>query len=185
MVSQFMAPCHFMLMTFMALLFIQTALHKGSDIRRFSGYVANYHRFLPPFSLVLAYLLLTLEIVATALAIVPATSVFGQGLFLLILAQYTLAMTLSIIGGTRAIDCGCGGPAVMVSPQTLVRNLCLLMLCVLMIALPAESISRPVLIAAIFAGFTLWMGYILAEQLMRNSDLINRFRYSLHDQELR
>ncbi|CRY56550.1 Methylamine utilisation protein MauE [Yersinia intermedia] len=185
MISQFMAPCHFMLMTFMALLFIQAALHKGSDIHRFSGYVANYHCFLQPFSMVIAYLLLTLEIMATVLAIVPATSVFGQGLFLLILALYTLAITLSVIWGKSTIDCGCGGPSVKVSPQTVARNLCLLMLCVLMITLPAESISRPMLIAAIFAGFTLWMGYILAEQLMRNSDLINRFRYSLHTQEQR
>ncbi|WP_204365650.1 MauE/DoxX family redox-associated membrane protein [Yersinia mollaretii] len=185
MASQLMALCHFMLITFIALLFIQTALHKGSDVRRFSGYVANYHHLLQPFSLPLAYLLLTLEIAATALAIFPATSVFGQSLFLMLLALYTLMMILGVIGGKRAIDCGCSGTPIMVSPQTVVRNLCLIMLCVLMIVLPAVPISQPTLTAAIIAGFILWMGYLLTEQLMRNSDLINRFRYSLHDQEAR
>lgn len=183
MASQLMASCHFMLMTFMVLLFVQAALHKGSDVHRFSGYVANYHRFLQPFSLALAYLLLTLEIAAITLAIFPVTSVAGQYLLFSLLSLYTLAMALSVSSGKRTIDCGCGGTPVMLSARTTVRNFCLLILCVLMITLPAEAVSRLALIAAIIAGLTLWVGYLLTEQLMRNSDLENRFRDSLHDQE--
>lgn len=179
MAAQLLTACHFTLLTLMVLLFIQAALHKAGDLRRFSGYLADYHPALRSPSMPLAALLLAAEAAATLLTLLPATSRIGQAALLALLTLYTAALALRLASGKGAIECGCGGAPVQVSPRTLARNLCLLALAALMAALPASGLDRAVLGVAILAGFTLWLGYQLVEQLLRNSDLKQRIQESL------
>ncbi|MCG6228448.1 MauE/DoxX family redox-associated membrane protein [Vibrio furnissii] len=172
---------HLTLMTFFVLVFIQAALHKGSDLRRFSGYINQYSRHFEPRAYPLAVLLLVCEIAAVALSITPATNALGEGLMLLLLVGYTLAMSLQLRSGQREIDCGCGGTPIVVSRRTLMRNATLMVLAGSMLLTANQPITSLSLALAIGGGMLLWFGYYLLEQLMHNHDLI--LKIAQHDQE--
>lgn len=172
---------HLTLMTFFVLVFIQAALHKGSDLRRFSGYISQYSRHFEQRAYPLAVLLLVCEIAAVALSITPATNALGEGLMLLLLIGYTLAMSLQLRSGQREIDCGCGGTPIVVSRRTLMRNATLMVLAGSMLLTANQPITSLSLALAIGGGMLLWFGYYLLEQLMHNHDLI--LKIAQHDQE--
>ncbi|WP_241669824.1 MauE/DoxX family redox-associated membrane protein [Vibrio furnissii] len=172
---------HLTLMTFFVLVFIQAALHKGSDLRRFSGYISQYSRHFEPRAYPLAVLLLVCEIAAVALSITPATNAVGEGLMLLLLISYTFAMSLQLRSGQREIDCGCGGTPIVVSRRTLMRNATLIVLAGSMLLTANQPITSLSLALAIGGGVLLWFGYYLLEQLMHNHDLI--LKIAQHDQE--
>ncbi len=172
---------HLTLMTFFVLVFIQAALHKGSDLRRFSGYISQYSRHFEPRAYPLAVLLLVCEIAAVALSITPATNAVGEGLMLLLLIGYTFAMSLHLRSGQREIDCGCGGTPIVVSRRTLMRNATLMVLAGSMLLTANQPITSLSLALAIGGGVLLWFGYYLLEQLMHNHDLI--LKIAQHDQE--
>lgn len=172
---------HLTLMTFFVLVFIQAALHKGSDLRRFSGYISQYSRHFEPRAYPLAVLLLVCEIAAVALSITPATNAVGEGLMLLLLISYTFAMSLQLRSGQREIDCGCGGTPIVVSRRTLMRNATLIVLAGSMLLTANQPITSLSLALAIGGGMLLWFGYYLLEQLMHNHDLI--LKIAQHDQE--
>ncbi|WP_242011023.1 MauE/DoxX family redox-associated membrane protein [Vibrio furnissii] len=172
---------HLTLMTFFVLVFIQAALHKGSDLRRFSGYISQYSRHFEPRAYPLAVLLLVCEIATVALSITPATNALGEGLMLLLLMGYTLAMSLQLRSGQREIDCGCGGTPIVVSRRTLMRNATLIVLAGSMLLTANQPITSLSLALAIGGGMLLWFGYYLLEQLMHNHDLI--LKIAQHDQE--
>lgn len=172
---------HLTLMTFFVLVFIQAALHKGSDLRRFSGYISQYSRHFEPRAYPLAVLLLVCEIAAVALSITPATNALGEGLMLLLLIGYTFAMSLHLRSGQREIDCGCGGTPIVVSRRTLMRNATLIVLAGSMLLTANQPITSLSLALAIGGGVLLWFGYYLLEQLMHNHDLI--LKIAQHDQE--
>lgn len=172
---------HLTLMTFFVLVFIQAALHKGSDLRRFSGYISQYSRHFEPRAYPLAVLLLVCEIAAVALSITPATNAVGEGLMLLLLIGYTFAMSLHLRSGQREIDCGCGGTPIVVSRRTLMRNATLIVLAGSMLLTANQPITSLSLALAIGGGMLLWFGYYLLEQLMHNHDLI--LKIAQHDQE--
>lgn len=172
---------HLTLMTFFVLVFIQAALHKGSDLRRFSGYISQYSRHFEPRAYPLAVLLLVCEIAAVALSITPATNAVGEGLMLLLLMGYTFAMSLQLRSGQREIDCGCGGTPIVVSRRTLMRNTTLMVLAGSMLLTANQPITSLSLALAIGGGMLLWFGYYLLEQLMHNHDLI--LKIAQHDQE--
>lgn len=172
---------HLTLMTFFVLVFIQAALHKGSDLRRFSGYISQYSRHFEPRAYPLAVLLLVCEIAAVALSITPATNAVGEGLMLLLLIGYTFAMSLQLRSGQREIDCGCGGTPIVVSRRTLMRNTTLMVLAGSMLLTANQPITSLSLALAIGGGVLLWFGYYLLEQLMHNHDLI--LKIAQHDQE--
>ncbi|WP_238529572.1 MauE/DoxX family redox-associated membrane protein [Vibrio furnissii] len=172
---------HLTLMTFFVLVFIQAALHKGSDLHRFSGYISQYSRHFEPRAYPLAVLLLVCEIAAVALSITPATNALGEGLMLLLLMGYTLAMSLQLRSGQREIDCGCGGTPIVVSRRTLMRNATLMVLAGSMLLTANQPITSLSLALAIGGGVLLWFGYYLLEQLMHNHDLI--LKIAQHDQE--
>ena len=171
MAAQLLSQAHLALLAFLALLFCQAALHKAGDLRRFSGYLADYHERLAPFSLPLAGTLLLLEGVAVALSVVPATSLWGQSLMALLLTLYTGALILAKSRGKTEIVCGCGATPVRVSVKTLVRNFCLLAVAALMLASPSQPLSYGACASAAAAGSLLWIVWLLSEQLLRNSDL--------------
>ncbi|KQH84558.1 methylamine utilization protein MauE [Vibrio furnissii] len=168
-------------MTFFVLVFIQAALHKGSDLRRFSGYISQYSRHFEPRAYPLAVLLLVCEIAAVALSITPATNAVGEGLMLLLLIGYTFAMSLQLRSGQREIDCGCGGTPIVVSRRTLMRNATLMVLAGSMLLTANQPITSLSLALAIGGAVLLWFGYYLLEQLMHNHDLI--LKIAQHDQE--
>lgn len=172
---------HLTLMTFFVLVFIQAALHKGSDLRRFSGYISQYSHHFEQRAYPLAVLLLVCEIAAVALSITPATNALGEGLMLLLLIGYTLAMSLQLRSGQREIDCGCGGTPIVVSRRTLMRNATLIVLAGSMLLTANQPITSLSLALAIGGGMLLWFGYYLLEQLMHNQDLI--LKIAQHDQE--
>lgn len=183
MATQLMSQCHFMLMAFLVLLFCQAALHKTTSLRRFSGYVADYHPRLEAFSFPLAVGLLAAECAAIVLSVIPSTSTAGQCLLALLLAVYTLALATALISGKTQIVCGCGETPVQVSARAIVRNLCLLSLAAVMLGMPDDHISNLALGVALTAGFMLWVAYLLTEQLQHNSDLKQRLTNPNPDQE--
>lgn len=180
---QLLSQSHLMLLAFLALLFCQAALHKASDLRRFSGYLADYHPRLVTNSFRLAAILLALEASGVAFSVIPATSRYGQSLLALLLAIYTLALVIARRSGKSQIVCGCGETPVRLSSTIILRNLCLLGLAAMMLITPQRSLSMAAFASAVAAGFMLWMVWMLIEQLLHNSDFKQRLTQSTSDQE--
>ncbi|XAW90653.1 MauE/DoxX family redox-associated membrane protein [Vibrio sp. CDRSL-10 TSBA] len=181
MLTSWITQYHLTIMTFFVLVFIQAALHKGSDLRRFSGYISHYSRHFEKPAFALALLLFSAEVTAIVLSIFPATNQIGEGLMLALLCGYTAAMAHQMRTGQREIDCGCGGTPIVVSRRTLLRNATLIVLAASMLMTATQPISSLSLAMAIAGGIILWFGYYLLEQLMHNHDLI--LKIAQHDQE--
>lgn len=117
-----------------------------------------------------AVALLLLEVAAILCLLLPAG--IASGLAFALLALYTLAITVNLLRGNRAIDCGCGDTPTPLSGWLLLRNGVLLIL-----ATPrAESTIEPtvtawLLVSAIVVGLVLF--YIIIEQLLSNQSALH------------
>ncbi|PLR30160.1 methylamine utilization protein MauE [Chimaeribacter coloradensis] len=158
---------HVSVLTFLTLLFSQAALHKLSDLRRFSGYVADYGVLPPRLTLPVTRLLAGAEALAIALALIPAASQTGLVLMGALLALYGGVMLLALRRGKRRIDCGCGGVAQPLSRLLVVRNGLLLALAALAALTGHAPVALPNLAVAMVGGVLLWASYQLLEQLLR------------------
>jgi uncharacterized membrane protein YphA (DoxX/SURF4 family) len=158
---------HLCVLTFLALLFCQAALHKLSDPRRFSGYVADYGVLPPALALPATWLLAAAEGAAIVLTLVPATSASGLVLMGALLALYGGVMTLALRRGKRHIDCGCGGARQPLSRLLPARNALLLALAGLAALTGGQPVALLNLAVAMLFGLVLWLGYQLLEQLLR------------------
>ncbi len=181
MLTPWISSLHLSLLTFVILVFTQAALHKASDLRRFSGYVANYSPKLEKVSFAIASGVLLVESGAIILSVTSRYSQFGVGVMLLLLACYTTAMIISLKTHQGEIDCGCGGTPIIVSTKTIVRNSilgCLMLVILMTHYLPLTIIELTV---SLCSGFALWLAYFLVEQLLHNQDSLLKLIRSSHE----
>ncbi|SDH22496.1 Methylamine utilisation protein MauE [Vibrio xiamenensis] len=183
MMSSWIACLHLTLLTFMVLVFTQAALHKASDLRRFSGYIANYSPKLDKASMAIATALLGAEIAAVLMSISAQYTDLGAGLMLILLACYTSAMWQSLKNNHREIDCGCGGTPVVVSRKTIVRNSVLAALTGLILVTHYQALNLAELLVALMSGCVLWLGYFLVEQLLHNQDSLLKLHQASQEKE--
>lgn len=174
---------HLTVMTFLILIFLKASIHKGSDIRRFSGYIANYSSSLTPYSLFLAYLLLAYEGTAVVLSLIPSLSVFGNASLVLLLTVYALAMLTHLRSGKDEIDCGCGGPSIVISIRSIGRNVVLWLLSLSLLFTSYEPATTGIVIVAVIGGLMCWMAYTLIEQLLQNHDRFLKLKFELNKKD--
>jgi uncharacterized membrane protein YphA (DoxX/SURF4 family) len=107
----------------LALLFVVAGWHKLSDTERFAAMLRAYRLMPDSLARPLALGLPLAEIVVGALLVLPWTTAgaIGGGA---LLALYSLAISVNLMRGRRAIDCGCFGSAsnVPLSGALLLRN---------------------------------------------------------------
>ncbi len=178
--ADWQASLHFTLMTFFVVLFLQAALHKVTDLRRFSGYVANYAAVLKPYSLAIASVLAGMELLSVLLSVIPVTSLYGHSMMLSLLVIYAVAMIFQLRSGERDIDCGCGGPALRVSRRSVLRNVGLIVLVSALCATPYQPISSSGLVTALAFGLLIWVAYALIEQLLHNHDQWLKIKFDIN-----
>ena len=93
----------------LALLFGVAARHKLADRGRFLAVLANYdllpERLIPP----AAMTVISAEIVAGLLLVLPAVRATGAYLSVALLGAYAFAIAVNLLRGRTRIDCGCLG----------------------------------------------------------------------------
>lgn len=163
----------------LVVLFLRAAFHKVSDLARFQGYVEDY-RILPE-RLVepAAKGLVAAEGLAIALLVVPATVRLGAALAFGLLLLYAGGIALNLSRGRRRIECGCGGPAQMLSVSLVLRNGLLAALALLPLATGFNALSLGEAAAAVSSGLLLFLFVTLAEQLLANDGHARLLRESL------
>jgi hypothetical protein len=153
-----------------ALIFLRAAWHKLRDVESFAALAADY-RLVPVWAVGgVARALIVLEAGLALALIMPKLEPVGAGIAVVMLLIYSVAMATNILRGRKQLDCGCGGGESQgLGWPLVVRNLLLAAIAVL--ALEPHEIPRSVgewaLAAA--AGLTLWIGFLLAEQLLANA----------------
>ncbi|MGV8839764.1 MAG: MauE/DoxX family redox-associated membrane protein [Bauldia sp.] len=154
---------------FTALVFARAAWHKLADFAGFTGFVADY-RLLPEARVrAAAAALIAAEVAIPLLLLVPATQAAGAVLAILLLGLYALAMGINLARGRTQIECGCGGAPTLLSPALLIRNAVLAGVAALvLVAAGGLGLSFWDAAAAVALGFTLWVAFLLAEQVLAN-----------------
>ena len=100
--------------------------------------------------------------------LLPGGAPFGALIAMALLLGYAGGMAINLRRGRDRIECGCGGAAQPLSWSLIGRNIAIA-------ALVASALFAPITlnlegaIAAIGAGFTLWLGFIAVEQLLANA----------------
>lgn len=159
------------LTVFVSLIFARAAWHKLGEFTEFTGFVADY-KLLPERLVVPAsWAIVGSETASVALQLVPGGRLFGLGIAVLMLLAYAGAMAINISRGRTAIECGCGDAVQPLSWSLVARNAILATLGLIAIALPLGPMTAPDAIAAIAAGFALWVGFLLIEQILSNASI--------------
>ncbi|MBE0579562.1 MauE/DoxX family redox-associated membrane protein [Devosia sp.] len=153
---------------FLCLLFARAAWHKIAEFTEFTGFVADYR--LVPEALVrpVSMSVVVAEILVVLLQLVPGGQVFGLVLAMAILGLYVAAMSINILRGRTSIECGCGGAVQPLSWSLVWRNAVLITMAITAVATAPYSLDAGSAIAALASGFTLWTGFLLAEQILAN-----------------
>lgn len=156
--------------TFLVLLFLRALLHKASDLVRFTGFLGNYH-VLPRASLTgAAYGLMVIEAAIVVLLLTPQFNQYGAVLAVSVLLAYAAVMALNIARGNLQIECGCGGPPMLLSYALVLRNVVIAVMglsLLWVVRTPIELLDAAVAVAG---GGILYFLYVAAEQLMANSN---------------
>lgn len=154
---------------FTALLFTRALVHKLSDVTAFSGFVADYgilpDRLVTPAT----YGLVAAEALVLAALVVPALWPAGPVLAAAVLLGYAAAIAQAVRMGRRWIECGCGGAVQPVSWTLVGRNLALAALALLGAAGSPFFLDIGEAVAVIASGFTVFLGYLLVEQILGNA----------------
>jgi len=153
----------------LALLFFMAARHKLSSQRHFQAQLSAY-RLLPEIILPFAARILPwLEMSLVVLLLIPLTRVFAATAAALMLTVYALAMTVNLIRGLGAIDCGCGDKPQTLSIWLVVRN-AVLATGALLLTVPVveRDLNFADVIFLILLTAVLSMSYLTVEQLVRN-----------------
>lgn len=142
----------------LALVFVLAVIHKLKAPAVFETALRDYRvlpeRLLSPSS----YTIIALELLAVAGLL--ANSRLGSAVAAILLAVYTLAISINLVRGRLDIDCGCSGPAIRQTLSTwlVVRNTGLLAAALL--TLPA-SIPRPLSLLDWFTTFAAVITFFL------------------------
>lgn len=149
----------------LALVFVVSVSHKLRDYPRFRASLAAYQLFPDSLLGIFAPLVILLELAAIVAILLPTGP--GVSIAFGLLLIYTLALTINLLRGNTAIDCGCGDLPTPISGWLLLRNGALLIL-----ALPVEPEGGPpdllhwALVGALVA--LLMIFYLTFEQLLAN-----------------
>jgi methylamine utilization protein MauE len=152
-----------------AIIFLRAAWHKLRDVESFAALAADY-RLLPAWTVGgAARVLIVLEAGSALALIVPRLAPVGAGIAVAMLLIYAVAMATNILRGRKQLDCGCGGEPQGLGWTLVVRNL--LLMAIAGLALEPHEIPRSVGEWALAgaAGLTLWIGFLLTEQLLANA----------------
>lgn len=151
---------------FTALLFARAAWHKLSDFTAFTGFVADYD-LVPASRVPLASMVLVgLEALVVVALLTPGGNMAGALLAIGLLGLYAAGMAININRGRDRIECGCGGAVQPLSWQLVARNGVLAALAALCLVGSPYALSLGEAAAALVSGFTIWVGYLLIEQIM-------------------
>lgn len=149
----------------LALVFAFSASHKLRDYARFRASLGAYQLVPEALLPVLAPVVIGLELAAIVAILVPVGP--GVSIAFVLLLVYTLALTVNLLRGNTAIDCGCGDAPTPISGWLLLRNGALLLL-----ALPHQPANGPpdLLHWVLVVGLVLLLGlfYLIFEQLLAN-----------------
>lgn len=158
------------LTVFISLIFARAAWHKLSEFTEFTGFVADYRLVPERFVVPVSWAIIGAETAAVALQLVPQGRLLGLAIAVIMLLAYAGAMAINIGRGRTAIECGCGGAVQPLSRSLVMRNGILAALGLLAM-LPLGPMSAPDAIASIGAGFALWVGFLLVEQILSNASI--------------
>ncbi|WMT86641.1 hypothetical protein NO932_17340 [Pelagibacterium sp. 26DY04] len=157
---------------FTALLFARAAWHKLSDFTEFTGFVADYElvpeRLVRPVSAVIV----AAETLVVLAFLVPGGAPVGALVAAALLLAYAGGMAINLNRGRDRIECGCGGAAQPLSWSLIARNGVLALFAATALLAPI-ALDLEGAIAAIGAGFTLWLGFVAVEQLLANAALFS------------
>lgn len=159
---------------FTTLLFARAALHKLWDFTAFTGYVADYRLVPDSWSRVAAVVALGTELVAVAALVAPGGQAIGSALAIALLLGYAAAMGVNLLRGRTHIECGCGGAVQPLGYGLILRNLGLSALAAFGLGGPTESLEVAGALTALLSGATLWIGYVLVDQLLANAAHLRR-----------
>ncbi|WP_181707343.1 MauE/DoxX family redox-associated membrane protein [Chthonobacter rhizosphaerae] len=154
---------------FTALLFARALVHKLSDVTAFSGFVADYGLLPEHFVRPATHALVAAEGLTLAALVVPALWPLGPVLAALMLLGYAAAIGGAVRMGRRWIECGCGGAVQPVSWTLVGRNVALAALALLGAAGSPFALDVGEAAAVIASGFTVFLGYLLVEQILGNA----------------
>jgi hypothetical protein len=158
-----------------ALVFLRAAWHKIADVGAFCGFVADYR--IVPEGLVSAVsrAIIVAECSVTVALIPPVSRPFGGYLATAMLLGYAAAMTANIMRGRLRLECGCGGAPQVLSWPLVVRNVVLTGMAMLTLRSINEGMTVTKTLVVLVSGLTLWIGYVLTEQILANA---SRARWS-------
>lgn len=157
------------LTVFITLIFTRAVAHKLGAFTEFTGFVADYRLVPERFVTAVSFAVVGGEAISVGLSLLPGGRSFGLGIAALMLAVYAGAMALNIRRGRPFIECGCGGAVQPLSWSLVVRNGLLVTLALIANLLPLGPLAMPDAIAAIAAGFALWVVFLLVEQILSNA----------------
>ena len=108
----------------LALLFVTAALHKLRDLQAFRVALGDYELVPWPLTGIVAAGLAAAELGVAGMLLTPWARPWGFAAAALLLALYTAAVSVNLLRGRRAIDCGCFGPALRLElgPGLVARN---------------------------------------------------------------
>lgn len=155
-------------MSFTALVFGRAALHKLGDFSGFTGFVADYRvvpeRLVRPVSVGLVIA----EVAVVAAAFVPMLQPMGLGLAIGLYLLYATAIGINLGRGRDRVECGCGRAVQALSAALVTRNFALAAVAALGFAGRIAALGIVEAVTAALAGLTLFVGYLLIEQIMAN-----------------
>lgn len=163
---------------YIGLVFVQAAWHKLSNFDSFTGFVIDY-QIVPEWAVAeVSRGIIAAEMLVTLALVVPGKHCYGACLAITMLLVYTAAMTTNIVRGRTRLECGCGGAPQLLSWTLVVRNVALAGVAALVLLSDASGLSASELVVSIAGGFTLWIGFVLTEQILANA---SRARLSPED----
>ena len=149
----------------LAIVFAYSVLHKLKSLARFQAALAAYELIPPALVSIAARLVILLEIAAIVALLVPIGP--GGWIAFALLSVYTAALSVNLLRGNTAIDCGCGDTPTPISGWLLLRNGALLLL--VLLHQPVDggaSAAGWLLVIALVSVLSLF--YLIAEQLLSN-----------------
>ena len=152
----------------LAAVFAQACRHKLVQWRRFCASFAAYNILPATWVPIFAVLLIVLEsVTVVALVLLQIQALWlAAGLF----TVYGAGIGLNVMRGRTFIDCGCGDAPTPVSWWLVVRNMTLVVLCVVAFVLSNTTVQMSMPDAAVaFALFVVAFAlYLCVEQLLAN-----------------
>lgn len=161
---------------FLSLIFAQSVASKMADMDAFIATIDAYRLVPPAAGGVAARGLVAAEILAIVAILTPLGRSGGASLVVTLLLGYAVAITINLLRGRHHIECGCGGPRQSIGYPLVLRNVLLAAIGMFLLTVPSISLVAGEVVLAGASGITLWLGWIVAEQLRANFTHLRRGR---------